>query len=84
MTNDRRFLFTDLLSGHRVDPGRPFVRDLLAAGGEALLLVEPGNIDVLGLDYYAHNQWHWSAPHQGVNIPPAPPPLSEVIREYWD
>ena len=21
--------------------------------------LEPGHVDVLGLDYYAHNQWHW-------------------------
>ena len=81
-TNDRRFLMPDLLVGQHVDPRRPFVRDILAAGGEELLLVEPGHVDVLGVDYYAHNQWHWSAPGQGTTVSPEPVPLSELIVEY--
>lgn len=84
MANDRRFLLTDLFLGRPVDLDRPFVHELVQAGGEDLLGVEPGSIDVLGLDYYAHNQWHWSAPGQGTNTPPAPPPLCELITEYWD
>ena len=84
MTNDRRFLMTDLLVGHEVDPGRPFVQDLLAAGGEDLLMVEPGTVDVLGLDYYVHNQWEWSAEGKGTTVPLSPMPLSELIIEYWD
>jgi beta-glucosidase/6-phospho-beta-glucosidase/beta-galactosidase len=82
MTNDRRFLLIDLLVGAPVDPTRPFVQDLLAAGGEDLLTVEPGHVDVLGLDYYAHNQWHWSGPGRGTNVPPAPAPLADLIEEY--
>lgn len=87
MANDRRFLLTDLLVGKPIDPDRPFVRELLASGGpntEALLLTEPGHIDVLGLDYYAHNQWHWSAPGKGTTISPCPVPLSDLILEYAD
>ncbi|MCU1497195.1 MAG: hypothetical protein JWM47_1148 [Acidimicrobiales bacterium] len=82
LANDRRFLFTDLLVGAPVDRDRPYVRRLLAAGGGALLDVEPGHVDVLGLDYYAHNQWHWTGEWLGTNIAPAPPPLSDVIGEY--
>src|SRR5436305_542449 len=59
-TNDRRFLLTDLFVGRELDPRRPFVADVLACGGADLLEVEPGVIDVLGLDYYAHNQWEWA------------------------
>ncbi|MCU1344095.1 MAG: hypothetical protein JWL70_361, partial [Acidimicrobiia bacterium] len=82
MANDRRFLFTDLLLGYPIDHDRPFVREVVAAGGEDLLAVERGHIDVLGLDYYAHNQWHWFGPAQGTNMAPAPPPLADLIVEY--
>lgn len=84
MTNDRRFLLTDLLVGRAIDPDRPFVQDLLRAGGEDLLTVDPGHVDVLGLDYYAHNQWEWSGPGQGTTMPPNPAPLADLITEYWD
>ena len=84
--NDRRFFFTDLLLGRPVEPGvdRPFVLDVLGAGGEDLFGMEPGHVDVLGLDYYAHNQWHWSGPHLGTTASPAPVPLADVIVEYAD
>jgi hypothetical protein len=81
--NDRRWLLTDLLVGHRVDPDRPFVRQLIAAGGQALLDVEPGHVDVLGLDYYAHNQWHWTG-DGGTNVSPAPASLVGLFGEWWD
>jgi beta-glucosidase/6-phospho-beta-glucosidase/beta-galactosidase len=84
MTNDRRFLLTDLLLGLPIDPDRPAVQDLLQAGGEELLTGEPGHLDVLGLDYYAHNQWEWSGAGEGTTMPLCPPPLSELIAEYWD
>jgi beta-glucosidase/6-phospho-beta-glucosidase/beta-galactosidase len=57
MANDRRFFVLDLMLGRLGDGSRPFVRDVIAAGGESLLDVEPGHIDVLGLDYYAHSEW---------------------------
>lgn len=82
MANDRRFLLTDLFVGRPVDEDRPFVRELLAAGGEDLLTVEPGHLDVFGVDYYAHNQWHWSGPGEGTMCSPAPAPLADVIVEY--
>lgn len=83
MANDRRFLLTDLLVGRPIDPRRPFVQEVLRAGGEDLLGVEAGHVDVLGIDYYAHNQWHWHGPGQGTNVSPAPLPLAQLIDEYW-
>jgi len=85
MANDRRFLLTDLFVGKPIDEMRPFVRDLVhTPGGDDLLSVEPGHVDVLGLDYYAHNQWHWSRPGQGTTVSPCPAPLADLITEYWD
>jgi len=81
--NDRRFLLTDLFLGRSIDDRRPFVDDVLAAGGERLLALEPGEMDVLGLDYYAHNQWAWEAPGVGTTCPPAPLALADVIGQYW-
>jgi beta-glucosidase len=82
-TNDRRFFVTDVFLGHDLRRDRPFVSKLVEAGGGDLLEVEPGHIDVLGLDYYAHNQWHWTAPHHGTTASPAPAPFGALIAEYW-
>jgi beta-glucosidase len=81
--NDRRFFVTDAFLGRPLDRDRPFVADLVAAGGSDLLELEPGHIDVLGVDYYAHNQWHWRAPGDGTTAPPAPPPFAQLLSEYW-
>src|SRR5215207_1447515 len=53
--NDRRFFVLDALLG-TVDPaaGRPFVDDVVSAGGAELLDLRPAEVDVVGLDYYAH------------------------------
>lgn len=80
--NDRRFLLTDLFLGRPLDEDRPFVAEIRAAGGGDLLELEPGRIDVLGLDYYAHNQWAWERPGRGTTCPPAPIPFSRLIGEY--
>ena len=83
MANDRRFFVLDLFLGRRPQADRPFVAQVLAAGGEELLDVEPGHVDVLGLDYYAHNQW-WYLDGSGRGTPsPDPGPLSGLIGEYW-
>jgi len=55
--DDRRFFAIDAFLGRAGDRARPFVQDVLAAGGEDLLNLEPGHVDVLGLDYYAHHEW---------------------------
>jgi len=68
--------------GRPIDPTRPFVERVARLGGEPFLTVEPGHVDVLGLDYYAHNQWHWFDHECGTTIAPAPPPLADLIVEY--
>ncbi|HEX2161103.1 MAG TPA: family 1 glycosylhydrolase [Thermoleophilaceae bacterium] len=57
MANDRRFFALDYMLGKLGDGSRPFVRDVVEAGGADLLDAEPGHVDVLGLDYYAHSEW---------------------------
>ena len=83
VANDRRFFLFDLLVGRDLDRGRPFVRELVAAGGGPLLDLEAGHVDVLGLDYYAHNQWQFSCRTDGIISAPDPLPLADVIEQYW-
>jgi beta-glucosidase/6-phospho-beta-glucosidase/beta-galactosidase len=84
LANDRRFFVLDLFLGREMDPARPFVAQVLAAGGERLLELEPGTVDVLGLDYYAHNQWWYQdGTGRGVNPSPDPGSLSDLVQEYW-
>jgi beta-glucosidase/6-phospho-beta-glucosidase/beta-galactosidase len=79
--NDRRFFALDALLG-RADDGsaRPFLDDVVAHGGESLLRMEPGLVDVVGLDYYAHCQWHFADPPRVPS--PRPLPLSTLIGTY--
>jgi hypothetical protein len=83
LANDRRFLILDLLLGRSIEPDRPFVREVVAAGGEDLLNLAPGKLDVLGLDYYAHNEWHFT---DGPGLRPSPVPfgLAELARQYYE
>jgi beta-glucosidase len=79
--NDRRFFVLDALLG-RADDGahRPFVDDVVAHGGAELLRIQRGEVDVVGLDYYAHCQWHFA---DTPRVPsPHPAPLSELIELY--
>ncbi|MEO5678741.1 MAG: family 1 glycosylhydrolase [Acidimicrobiales bacterium] len=83
--NDRRFFLLDLLLGRPMTPDRPFVAAVRDAGGGRLLDVEPGHVDILGLDYYAHTQWlYLDATGRGVACSPEPGSLSWLIGEYWD
>jgi hypothetical protein len=61
------------------------VAEVLAAGGRPLLELEPGHVDVLGLDYYAHNQWQYQDRYgRGQAWSPDPGSLADLIGEYWD
>jgi beta-glucosidase/6-phospho-beta-glucosidase/beta-galactosidase len=78
-------MYRDLLPGARhvhLDPRRPFLRHLAECGGEDLLAMQPGHIDVLGLDYYAHSQWRFSGPGVGAGTSPEPGRLDDLICEY--
>jgi len=85
LANDRRFFVLDLFLGRSLDPVRPFVAEVLAAGGEALLELRPGSVDVVALDYYAHNQWRYLDHHgRGLTSSPEPGSLADLIVEYWE
>ena len=80
--NDRRFFVLDAVLGH-VDGAahRPFVTDVVAHGGASLLELSGGPVDVLGLDYYAHCQWHFG-PYAGVAPSPYVIPFADLVEEY--
>jgi beta-glucosidase/6-phospho-beta-glucosidase/beta-galactosidase len=83
MANDRRFLVIDAFLGRGYDVDSQLGRDLAPVGGERLLSLPTGSIDVLGLDYYAHCQWNFS--EQGGTAPtPTPLPLADQIQQYWE
>ena len=83
LANDRRFFILDLIAGRPIDLDRPFVQQLLEAGGEDLLELGPGSMDVLGLDYYAHNEWQFN---DGAGVRPTPEPFgfAELARQYYE
>ncbi|MDQ4149633.1 MAG: family 1 glycosylhydrolase [Actinomycetota bacterium] len=83
MANDRKNFVIDLLLGRELGPDRPFVAEVMAAGGEDLLSIPPGNIDTLGLDYYAHMEWSHGE-LCGTCPSPHPLGLAALILEYWD
>jgi hypothetical protein len=87
LANDRRFIALDLMLGRAGDEERPFVREVLEAGGEDLLAMAPGCIDELGLDYYAHSEWAFTTEGgtvRGVTPAPAPAGLAALVREYHE
>jgi beta-glucosidase/6-phospho-beta-glucosidase/beta-galactosidase len=86
MANQRRFVVLDLFLGRAGQPDEClYVDQLVAAGGSDLLALDPGVVDVLGLDYYAHCQWSFGAgPVPSAAPRPDPVPLSFQIQEYWD
>lgn len=61
LCDDRRFFAIDAFLGRATDRDRPFVRAVIEAGGADLLELEPGHVDVVGLDYYAHHEWCYRA-----------------------
>ncbi|BBE21562.1 hypothetical protein MN0502_04450 [Arthrobacter sp. MN05-02] len=83
MANDRRFLAIDAFLGRGYDVDSQLGRDLAPAGGERLLTLPAGTIDVLGLDYYAHCQWNFSEAG-GAAPTPTPLPLADQVQQYWE
>ena len=61
LANDRRHAVLDLALGHDLDPDRPFLRQLLHAGGEQLFELPPLEVDVVGLDYYWPHEWWYDS-----------------------
>lgn len=84
LANDRRFFVADVFLGQHLDASRPFVAAVVEAGFEDLLTVPPGNVDILGLDYYAHCQWDFLAPDVGIVPSARPISFQELISQYWD
>ncbi|MFI6513884.1 family 1 glycosylhydrolase [Streptosporangium sp. NPDC050855] len=83
MANDRRHVVLDLMLGRDLDLDRPFLSQLIAAGGEPLLDLPAVRVDVLGLDYYCHSEWFYG--ETGARVPsPHPLGLAEVIGQYSD
>jgi beta-glucosidase/6-phospho-beta-glucosidase/beta-galactosidase len=84
LANDRRFFVLDALLGRIGSSGRrPFVEAVVKEGGGALLELPAAPVDVLGLDYYAHCQWHFG-PERGHSPSPFPKPFADLIQEYAD
>nr|WP_269205017.1 family 1 glycosylhydrolase [Motilibacter aurantiacus] len=82
LANDRRHVALDLVLQHDLDPERPFLRQLLADGGQRLLQLPRARVDVLGLDYYCHSEW-W---YDGAAHAPSPYPVGfrAIARQYWE
>jgi beta-glucosidase/6-phospho-beta-glucosidase/beta-galactosidase len=80
--NDRRTVALDLFLGHDLEvESRPYVRQIVEAGGEDLLHIAPGRIDVLGLDYYPHSEW-WYELSGGMAPSPRPLGFAELAAQY--
>ncbi len=81
LANDRRHVVLDLALGHDLDPGRPFLGELVRDGAESLLDLPPLRVDVLGLDYYCHSEWFYD--HAGSHSPsPRPIGLAALTEHY--
>jgi beta-glucosidase/6-phospho-beta-glucosidase/beta-galactosidase len=81
LANDRRHVLLDLFLGHDLDPERPFLRELIEAGGEELLHLPPSRVDLLGLDYYSHSEWYYD--ELGGRAPSPQPAGFAAIAEHY-
>ena len=83
LANDRRHVVLDLAMQRSIDPERPFLRKLLAAGAEPLLDLAPVRVDRLGLDYYCHSEWWYD--EDGSHAPsPHPLGFAALAEQYAD
>jgi beta-glucosidase/6-phospho-beta-glucosidase/beta-galactosidase len=88
--NDRRFMFHDLTLGrvHAAHPMLPYLRNNGFTEDQRYWFQDhPAQIDVLGLDYYAHSEidWRWNAAAKNAEISfpcQRPRAFSEVARDY--
>jgi len=81
LANDRRHVLLDLALGHDLDPERPFFRELVKAGGGALLDLPPMRIDVIGLDYYCHSEWSYDI--VGATSPSTTPVGFAALAQHY-
>ncbi len=81
LANDRRHVVLDLALQHDLDPARPFLGRLLAAGAEPLLELNPVRVDVLGLDYYCHSEWFYD--ESGGRAPSPRPVGFAALAEHY-
>ncbi|HWC13655.1 MAG TPA: family 1 glycosylhydrolase [Actinomycetota bacterium] len=82
LANDRRFFVADVFLGRHLDTSRPFIAAVVAAGFDDLLGMPPGDVDILGLDYYAHCQWDYFAWDVGVVPSAHPMAFQDLIADY--
>ncbi|HST48576.1 family 1 glycosylhydrolase [Jatrophihabitans sp.] len=81
LANDRRYLLLDLLTGHDLDPARPYLAEFVRAGGGPLLELPPCRVDLLGLDYYCHSEWFYD--EAGGHAPsPYPIGFAALAEQY--
>ncbi len=83
MANDRRFFLLDLFLGRELIDTQPFVQEVLVSGGEKLLEMQPGHVDVLGLDYYGHSEWCFSE-RGGLAPSRTPQGLAALAAQYHE
>jgi beta-glucosidase/6-phospho-beta-glucosidase/beta-galactosidase len=83
LANDRRHVVLDLLLG-RARGDAPYVREVRRAGGGDLLRLPGMEIDVLGLDYYAHSEWAYDdVAHAPSPVPRGPAALAAEYAERY-
>lgn len=83
MANERRFLVLDAFLGRGYEENGSLGDLLRHVGGSRLQGIEPGHVDVLGLDYYTHCQWNFGI--EGGSAPTHNPlPLADQIEQYWE
>ncbi|WP_157970590.1 glycosyltransferase [Nakamurella deserti] len=85
LANDRRHVVLDLITGHDLRAGRPFLDVLLDDPAMRAMVgtLAPLQVDVLGLDYYPHSEWFYD--DAGGHAPsPSPLGFAAVAGRYGD
>jgi beta-glucosidase/6-phospho-beta-glucosidase/beta-galactosidase len=82
LANDRRHVLLDLALHEHLDEDRPFLGPFLRAGGDAIAELPAIDVDVLGLDYYAHSEW-WYDDDSAYAPSPDPIGFARIAEQYW-